>query len=69
MNTEVREILQRLCRLKRPADYVFASSKTGSHLTDIKRAFRKACQLADIDRLVWHDLRATFGTRLGEAGF
>ena len=22
-----------------------------------------------IDGLVWHDLRATFGTRLGEAGF
>jgi integrase len=25
--------------------------------------------LAEIDGLVWHDLRATFGTRLGEAGF
>jgi integrase len=24
---------------------------------------------AGIDGLVWHDLRATYGTRLGEAGF
>ncbi len=25
--------------------------------------------MAGIEGLVWHDLRATFGTRLGEAGF
>jgi len=28
-----------------------------------------ACRMAGICGLVWHDLRATFGTRLGEAGF
>ena len=28
----------------------------------------RACELAVIESLVWHDLRATFGTRLGEAG-
>lgn len=42
---------------------------TRSRFTDIKRAFRKACSIAGINGLVWHDLRATFGTRLGEAGF
>ncbi len=26
-------------------------------------------KMAGISGLVWHDLRATFGTRLGEAGF
>ena len=35
----------------------------------MKRAFRSACAIADIHGLVWHDLRATFGTKLGEAGF
>src|ERR1051325_5305490 len=69
MNTEVREILSRLCRFKRSSEYVFVSSKTGSRLTDIKHSFQKACELAGIEGLVWHDLRATFGTRLGEAGF
>ena len=48
---------------------MFISSKTGGRLTDVKRAFRKACSIVGITGLVWHDLRATFGTRLGEAGF
>jgi integrase len=69
MNSEVREILSRLCRLKRSSDYVFVSEKTGSRLTDIKHSFQRACELAGIEGLVWHDLRATFGTRLGEASF
>jgi integrase len=69
MNSEVREIMLRLCRSKPYEDYVFLSPKTGGRLTDVKRAFRKACSIARIDGLVWHDLRATFGTRLGEAGF
>jgi len=69
MNTEVREIMQRLSRSKARGDYVFVSPKTGGRLTDVKRAFRNACSLAGINDLVWHDLRATFGTRLGEAGF
>ncbi|MGH9968825.1 MAG: tyrosine-type recombinase/integrase [Pyrinomonadaceae bacterium] len=69
MNSEVREILLRLARHKRPGDYVFVSPKTGTRFKDIKHSFQKACELADIEGLVWHDLRATFGTRLGEAGF
>jgi integrase len=58
-----------LARDKRSGDYVFVSPKTGSRYKDIKHSFRKACELAGIEGLVWHDLRATFGTRLGEAGF
>lgn len=50
-------------------DHVFVSPRTGRHLTDVKRAFHGACAAAKIHGLVWHDLRATFGTRLGEAGF
>ena len=33
-----------------------------------KRGFRTACKLAGIQGLIWKDLRATFGTRLAEAG-
>ena len=57
----------KLCRSKTYDDYVFVSPKSGGRLTDVQRAFRKACTIARIDGLVWHDLRATFGTRLGEA--
>ena len=69
MNSEVREIMLRLRRSKSVEDYVFINPKTGRRLTDIKRAFHGACAAAKIQDLVWHDLRATFGTRLGEAGF
>jgi integrase len=69
MNPEVREIMLRLRRSKSDNDYVFVSPKTGERLTDVKRAFHGACAAAEIHGLVWHDLRATFGTRLGEAGF
>jgi integrase len=47
----------------------FVNPKTGQPYRCIKRAFKKACELAKIDDLHWHDLRHTFGTRLAEAGF
>ena len=34
----------------------------------MKKAFRKACELAGIKGLRWNDLRHTFGTRLGITG-
>jgi hypothetical protein len=36
---------------------------------NLKKAFISACENAGIEGLVWHDLRATYGTRLDEAGF
>jgi integrase len=68
MSSEVREILLRLARHKRSRDYVFVSPKSVPKFKDIKHSFRKACKLAGIEGLVWQALRATFGTRLGEAG-
>ena len=37
-------------------------------LQETKRGFHTACRLAGIEGLMWKDLRATFGTRLAEAG-
>ena len=37
--------------------------------TDVKRAFGTACELAELRNLEWHDLRATFCTRLAIAGY
>jgi integrase len=68
MNDEVREALAELCKDKRPEDHIFGSPKTGSCLKETKRGFRTACRLAGIEGLIWKDLRATFGTRLAEAG-
>jgi len=68
MNDDVREALADLCRDKAPNDFVFKSPKTKSCLRETKRGFRTACKLAGIEGLIWKDLRATFGTRLAEAG-
>jgi integrase len=69
MNSEVREIALTLCKGKRPDDYVWINPTTRGPYTDIKHSFVGACTDAKIEGLVWHDLRATYGTRLGEAGF
>jgi integrase len=68
MNDDVRQALAELCKDKEPNDYVFSSPKTKSCLREPKKGFRTACRLAGIEGLIWKDLRATFGTRLAEAG-
>ena len=35
---------------------------------EVKKGFHTACKIAGIEGLIWKDLRATFGTRLAEAG-
>jgi integrase len=69
LNSEVRQILLELCKGKGPDDFVWINPVTDGPYIDIKRAFTGACADATIHGLVWHDLRATYGTRLGEAGF
>jgi integrase len=69
MNSEIRQMLLGFCKGKRLDDYVWINPATGGPYTDIKHSFPSACVDAKIEGLVWHDLRATYGTRLGEAGF
>jgi len=69
MNSEVRQVLLELCKGKRTDDFVWVNPATGRRYVNISRSFTDACVDARIEGLVWHDLRATYGTRLGEAGF
>jgi integrase len=69
MNSDVLAVLTVLCEGKQGNDYLFPNPKTGTSVNGVRTAFGTACRLAGIEGLVWHDLRATFGTRLGEAGF
>jgi integrase len=69
MSSEVRAALLPLCSGKRPDDFVFLNAWTGDRVKEIKTAFRNACTDAGIEGLQWKHLRATFGTRLGEAGY
>ena len=50
-------------------NYIFVSPENkAACLQETKKGFRTACRLAGIEGLIWKDLRATFGTRLAEAG-
>ena len=69
MNDDVRAILRRLCKGRRPDDYLFINPKTKRPYLDFKKGFAAACAEAGIHGLSWKALRHTFATRLGEAGY
>lgn len=69
LNPEVFDIFRAMREKSTGRGYVFVSSKTGTRVKEIKTGFVTALREAKIEGFVWHDLRATFGTRLGEAGF
>jgi len=69
MSDEVRAILRRLCASKKRDDYLFVNPKTKRPFMDHKTGFHGACADAGIEGLTWRHLRATFGTRLGNAGY
>ena len=69
LNPEVREILKKACHGKDAEDYVFTNPDTDKPFYDIKRSFHTACRIAGIKNLWWHDLRATFCTRLALARY
>lgn len=71
MNTDVRSILARRCFGQHRDSFVWTNpkSKPADRFHDIKRGFIGACRDAGIEGLQWKHLRATFGTRMGEAGY
>jgi integrase len=69
MNPEVLKTLFALQSRSNGHEYVFVNQRTGTRIKEVKKGFGTALKIAGISGLVWHDLRATFGTRLGEAGF
>jgi integrase len=69
MNPEVVKTLFALQFRSKGQEYVFVNEKTKTRIKEVKKAFGTALKIAGIKGLVWHDLRATFGTRLGEAGY
>src|SRR5215211_7449331 len=69
MNPEVVKTLFALQSRSNGQEYVFVNEKTKTRIKEVKKAFGTALKIAGIKCLVWHDLRATFGTRLGEAGY
>jgi integrase len=48
LSDAVRDVLRRYCEGKSPDDCVFINPETGKPYIDLKKAFRKACELAGI---------------------
>jgi integrase len=69
LDERVKPILGKLCAKKKADEYLFVNPTTKKPYVDIKTAFATACQLAEIRDLEWHDLRATFCTRMAMAGY
>lgn len=65
MNQVVRELLSQQLR---KSEYVFTSPRTGGCLVEIKKGFKKACELAGIHDLHFHDLRHTAASKLAATG-
>jgi integrase len=68
MNQISRKELLSLQRESGDTEYVFVNRWTGRPRTDVKRAFRSACEKAGLEDFHFHDLRHTAATRLGDAG-
>ena len=69
MNSTVHNLLSDLQR-RRNSELIFPSNrKPGERILDLKKGFRKAVQLAKLERHIrFHDLRHTFATRLVDGG-
>lgn len=55
-------------RLATHGEFVFPSTKGGEHFKAVCHSFSRACRLAGISGLRFHDLRHTFATRLIHRG-
>ena len=54
--------------LPRMSEYIFINPSTNKPYVDIRKAWHKACKLAGIENLRFHDLRHTVCTRLIKKG-
>lgn len=68
MSQEVRSLLEALKLDVTNTELVFKSIRTGLKITDVKRAFKSACEEAKIKNLTFHDLRHSFSTWAAKCG-
>lgn len=62
------DLLNGLTRVK-GNPYVFVGRKQGSHLTAVNKAWQRIRKAAGVEHVRIHDLRRSFGSWLGDAGF
>jgi integrase len=68
LSTYAARLLKSLTRLK-GNPYVFVGQRHGTHLTSVNKAWERIRKAAGIEHVHIHDLRRSFGSWLGDAGF
>ena len=68
MSSKLRKTLLALYQTQSHNKYVFTNPYTGTKYNDIKKCFKKVCELAEVKNLRFHDLRHTGATRMVAAG-
>src|SRR5687767_14652070 len=68
VHPNIRPTLQRLMAAAGVNGYLFENLKTGKPVVDFKKAWKSALREAKINKLRFHDIRHTFGTRAIDAG-
>lgn len=64
MNHKVKTVLSEKYKSEYQNKFVFTNPETANKYVDFKKAFKTVCKLANVDKLRFHDLRHTAGTRM-----
>jgi len=68
INSRLFEELIKWKEENKNSHFLFTSSRTGKPFKTIRKSWESACKKAKIQKLRFHDLRRTFGSRLALAG-
>lgn len=68
MSHKLRTLLNEKYKTESQNKYVFTNPMTNNKYVDIKKAFKTVCELANVEKLRFHDLRHTAATRMVACG-
>ena len=68
MSNKLRTLLSEKYKTESLNKYVFTNPMTNNKYVDIKKAFKTVCELANVEKLRFHDLRHTAATRMVACG-
>ncbi len=68
MSCKIKTLLSEKYKTESQNKYVFTNPITNDRYVDIKKAFKTVCELANVEKLRFHDLRHTAATRMVACG-
>lgn len=68
MSCKIKTLLSEKYKTESQNKYVFTNPITNDRYVDIKKDFKTVCELANVEKLRFHDLRHTAATRMVACG-